>query len=428
MKIEKKDLAKSQVEITVELSWAEFKPYLEQGARKASAEIKVEGFRPGKVPYEILKQKIGEMTILEEAARFAINKTIETAIEKNTERQPVGSPRVDIVKLAPDNPLVYKVVLAILPEIKLGDYKNFKIKAVPAEVKDEEVDKMIEQLREMRAQEKITDREIGAGDKAIVKIEMFLDKVPIEGGQSQDTAVIIGQEYLVPGFGQKLIGAKKGDMREFSLPYPADYHQQNLAGKMVEFKVKIKEAYSRKLPELNEEFFQGLGLKNLDELKKNLRTNLELEKKQAAEQETELKILDKIVSGSRFGDIPEMLVDHEAKIMLGEIEHGITRQGGKFEDYLSSLGKNRDQFTLDLLPEAVKRVKSALLIREIALAEKIKVSEDEINKKVEELIKQYKDYDKVKERVKEPSYKMYLQNTMTNRKVIEKLKEWNVVK
>jgi len=428
MKVEKKELEKSQVELIVELSWEEFKPYIEKGARKASADIKVEGFRPGKVPYEVLKQKIGEMTILEEAARIAINKTIEVAIEKNIEKQPVGAPQVDIVKLAPDNPVVYKVVVAILPEVKLGDYKNVKVKVEKIEIKNEEIDKTIEQLREMRAKETIVGREARDGDKAIVNIEMFLDKVPIEGGQSKNSAVIIGKDYMVPGFSQKLIGVKKNDVREFSLPYPEDYHQKNLAGKMVEFKVKINEVYERKLPEMNEEFFKGLGLKDLAELKNNLRKNIELEKKQAAQQKTEIKMLDKIMEKTKFGDIPEMLVNHEAKAMIAELEQGIVSQGGKFEDYLNSMKKTRDQLTLDLLPDAVKRVKSALMIREIALKENIKISEDEVNKKIEELIKQYKGYEKVESRVKEPGYKAYLQNTMTNRKVINKLREWNVVK
>lgn len=426
MRVEKKDLEKSQIELTVELSLDEFKPYIEKGVKKVSQEVKIEGFRPGKVPYEILKQKIGDMTILEEAARIAINKTLDEVIENNIKEQPVGQPQINITKIAPDNPMEYKIVLAILPKIILGNYKDAKIKPEKMEMKDDEINKTLEYLQETRAKETNVNREIKNGDKVIVNIEIFLDKVPIEGGQSKDTEIIIGKEYFVPGFSEKLIGAKKAGVSEFNLPYPEDHHQKNLAGKLVDFKVSIKEVYQRILPELNDEFAKSLGVKNLDELKDNIRKNIEMEKKLAADQKTEIKMLDKIMANTKFSDLPEILIEHESMGMLDELEHTITSQGGKFDDYLTSLKKTRDQLMLDLLPDAIKRVKRALMIREIALEEKIKVEEDEINKKIEELIKQYKGDEKVEKRINEQGYRMYLQNTLTNGKVINKLREWNI--
>jgi trigger factor len=427
MKVQSKKLPKSQIELMVELSYEEFKPYIKIGTEKISKEVKVEGFRPGKVPYEILKQKIGEMSILEESAREAINKTIRKAIDDIIEKQAVGEPKVDITKLAPNNPLEYKVVVAILPEITLGDYKNLKIKKEKAEINEEEIKRSIDYLREMRVTEKIADREIKEDDKVIVNIKMFLDKVPVEGGQSKDTAVIIGKDYLVKGFDKKLIGAKKGDKREFKLPYPSDHYQKNLAGKMVEFEVEIKEIYSRELPELNEEFAKTLGLKSIKELEENLRKNLKQEKENEAKQKTEIKMLDEIIKKSKFEEIPDVLIEHEAQTMLAEIEHGVKNQGGKFEDYLTSLKKTKEELLLDMYPNAMKRVKSALLIREIGDKEKIKATDEEVEKKVEELLKQYKGYEKVEKRVKEPAYKEYLKNTIVNQKVVAKLTEWNVV-
>jgi trigger factor len=427
MKVQSKKIEKSQIELTVELSYEEFKPYIKIGAEKISKEIKVEGFRPGKAPYEILKQKIGEMSILEESAREAINKTIRKAIDENIKKQAVGEPKVDITKLAPNNPLEYKVVVAILPEITLGDYKNLKIKKEKAEIDEEEIKRSIDYLREMRVTEKIADREIKEDDKVIVNIKMFLDKVPVEGGQSKDTAVIIGKDYLVKGFDKKLIGAKKGEKREFKLPYPSDHYQKNLAGKMVEFEVEVKEVYSRDLPELNEEFAKTLGLKSIKELEENLRKNLKQEKENEAKQKTEIKMLDEIIKKSKFEEIPDVLIEHEAQTMLAEIEHGVKNQGGKFEDYLTSLKKTKEELLLDMYPNAIKRVKSALLIREIGDKEKIKATDEEVEKKVEELLKQYKGYEKVEKRVKEPAYKEYLKNTIVNQKVVAKLTEWNII-
>ena len=405
------------------------KPYIKLGAEKISKEIKIEGFRPGKAPLDVLKAKIGEASIIEEGARIAINKTIDKVIKENMkEGQPVGQPQVNITKLAPENPLEYKIVFAVIPEITLGDYKNAKVKMILDEAKDEEVNKMLDNLRDAQVKEVIVDRPAKEGDKVLADIEIFLDKVPVEGGQGKGAAVLIGKDFVVPGFDKNLIGAKKNDVKDFSLPYPADHHMANLAGKMIEHKVTVKEVYERELPEVNDEFATKFGLKNAQELKDNIKKSLEAEKKQKSDQKTEVEMLDKIIKSSKFGEIPEMLVTSEAQTMLQELEHSVTSQGGKFEDYLGSLKKTKEELTLDLLPDAVKRVKSALVIREIALTEKVEVTEKEIKEKQEELIKQYKGYEKVEARVKESSYATYLQNTLVNKKVIDKLKKWNVEK
>ncbi|MBU4256802.1 trigger factor [Patescibacteria group bacterium] len=428
MNIQKKDLGKSEIELTVELPFDEFKPYIKQGAEKVSREIKIEGFRPGKAPYEILKQKIGEMTILEEAARLAINKTLETAIKDNIIGQSVGQPQINITKLAPDNPMEYKAILAILPEIKLGDYKNAKIKLEKTEITDEEVEKMINDLREMQVKEIIADREIKDGDKAVVDIEMFLDKVPVEGGQGKGAGVIIGKGYIVPGLGKKLIGGRKNEVREFSLPYPDDHHQKNLAGKLVEFRVKIKEVYERQLPEINKEFAKSFGSNSVDGFKENIKKGLAVEKQRKAGQKAEIEMLDKIIEKTKFGDMPEILIRNEAENMIAELEAAVAGQGGKFEDYLSHLNKTRDRLALDLLPDAVKRVKTSLLIREVALAEKISAEDGEIDKEIEHILDHYKDSKGIEEKIKSPAHREYLRNLIGGRKVIDKLKEWNMEK
>lgn len=428
MKVEKKDLEKSQVELTVELSLEEFKPYIEKGANKVSKDVKIEGFRPGKVPFDILKQKIGEMTILEEAANIAINKTIDQVFSDHVKTQPIGQPRVEITKLAPENPLEYKVVIAVLPEITLGEYKNLNIKANKVEIKDDEVEKMIDQLRDMRVKESLVDRKTEDGDKILSDIEMFLDKVPVEGGQSKNLAIIIGKDFFVPGFSKQLIGTKKGETKEFSLPFPKDHHQKNLAGKMVEFRVKINDVYKRVLPELNDEFVQTFQAKNVEEFKTNIKKSIEQEKQQAEDQKTEIKIIDEIIKKSKIGNIPETLIQQEADGIMHEMEHNIEGQGGKFDDYLASIKKTRNDMLLEVLPEAIKRVKGALIIRALVIKEKIDVSDEEVEKRQKEMIEQYKGYQKVEDRVKDPAYKPQLKNIMINRKVIEKLKEWNIAK
>ena len=431
MKVEKKDLEKSQIELQVELSLDEFKPFIKKAVTKVSGEVKIDGFRAGQVPYDILKQKIGEMTILEEAAKIAVNDNLEKIIKDNAKEQLIGSPKVDITKLAPKNPFSFKVVFAVLPEVTLGAYKDLKIKQKKVEIKEEEVNKTLNDLREMRVKEAAVDREIKDKDKVIVDINMFLDNVPLEGGQNKGTAVIIGKDYIVPGFDKKLLNANKSDVLEFKLMYPADFHMKNLAGKMVEFKVVIKEIFNREKPDLNDEFALSLGMKKIGELKDSISKNITEQKNQEVKQFAEKEMLEKIVEKARFGDIPEMLIQHEADTMLHELEHSISQQGAKFEDYLASINKTKDQLTLDLLPEAVKRVKVSLLLREITQAEKIKVTEEELNNYLNGMRMQYekdssKEAKEFLKKIDSAEYKNYVLNALTSRKTLDKLREWNI--
>lgn len=426
MQVNKKDLEKSQIELTIELSPEEFAPYIEKGAAKVSQEVKIEGFRPGKVPFDILKAKIGEMTILEEAAHLAIHKTIDEVVTSNTiGRQAIGQPQVNVTKLAPSNPLEYKVIVSLLPTVALGKYKDLNLAVEKAEVSDKELDKSLRDLQEMRAQEIVADRAVGEGDKATVDIKMFLDKVPLEDGQHRDLAVILGQDYFVPGFDKKLIGAKKGEVIKFELPYPDDHHQKNLAGKMVEFEVKINEVYDRKKPEINDEFAGFFQLKDLAELKKNIKESLLHEKQHKVDLRNESEMLSKIIADTKFGDLPDVIVDSELKNMLAELEQSVVRQGGKFEDYLQHIKKDRAALMLELAPNAVKRVKSALVIRELALIEKIAPAHEEIHEKIDELKKQYVGQPEILKMFEEEGYHHYLGNVLTNEKVIAKLREWN---
>ncbi len=433
MKVEKKNLEKSQIELNVELALDEFKPFINKAAKRISKEVKIDGFRSGNIPYEILKKKIGEMTILEEAARIAISSKLEELIKDHIDGEPVGQPKIDITKLAPENPLKFKAVLALLPEVTLGKYKDLKIKMSKAEVTDEDIKKALSEILEMRTKEALVERAIKTEDKVLVDLQMFLDNVPIEGGQSKDTIIIMGKNYVVPGFDKNLLGAKKNEVKEFGLPYPKDHHMKNLAGKMVDFKVTIKDVYERIKSELNDDLAKSFGLKSADELKENIKKSIEEQKKREVYARAEREMLENIVAKTKFSDIAEMLVKHEGDKMLAELEQTIAQQGGKFEDYLQSINKSREQLTLDLLPDAVKRVKTSMMIRAVAKCEKIKVADEELNKQIEDMKKHYKgagssspDAKQALAQADTPEYKSYVYNILSSRKVVDELKKWNI--
>ncbi len=426
MKVEKKELSKTQIELNVELSVEEFKSYIIKGAEEISKSVKIDGFRNGKAPLEVVIQKVGEMNVLDHSARMVINKTLEKVIKENTDKQLLGNPSIDITMLSPGNPLKYKIIASFLPNVELGKYKDNNIEAEIVKVTDKEIKKTINTLREQMVSETLVDRKAKKDDKVIVDIDMFVDKVPLEGGQSKDTSVLLGKDYLVKGFDDNIVDSKKGDELNFDLKYPKDYPQVNFAGKNINFKVKVKDVYERKLPAIDEEFMKKFGVKNEKELNDVVRKDIEKEKEYKANQETEGKVIKKIVENSKFDEIPDILITEETKKMMTELEQNITSQGGKFDDYLSSIKKSKEEMEKELLPNAITRVKSALVIREIGIKEGLSVTEEEINQKVEELLNQYKGYEKVEEKIKEPGYRSYLHNMLLNNKIVQKLKDWNI--
>lgn len=427
MKVIRKDLEKSQIELLIEVSVEDFAPFINKGAESLSKEIKIEGFRPGKVPFEILKQKVGEMSILEEAAKLVINKQVYNVIDENIkDKEVVGQPEINITKLAPGNPLEYKIKIITLPEIKIGQYKEFAFKKDVIKVEESEINKVLNDLLEMRATEKISENPIKEGDKVIASVNLFLDKIPAEDGQNPEVTILIGKNYFVDGFDKNLIGLKKGDKKDFNLVYPENHWKKNLAGKKIDFKVEIKEIYNREIPEINNDLAKMFRFKNVEDLKSNLSKTIEDQKKSEAEQKVEIKIIEKILEGSKFGDIAEDLIKNESEIMMREIEQGVASQGGKFEDYLKSIGKNYNELILEMMPNAVKRVKSALIFKEVSKLEKIEVTEKEIEKELEVLKKKYNNNADAMKNISSPAYRSYLASFILNQKVIDNLKKWNI--
>lgn len=427
MNVIRKDLEKGQIELKVELSIEEMSPLMEKGAESLSKEIKIEGFRPGKVPFNVLKQKVGELAIMEEAVKISLNKNIYKIIDENIkDKEVVGQPEVEITKLAPGNQAEYKIKVFVLPEVKLGKYKDLGLKENKVVVEEKEIEKIINDLLEMRAKEVISDKAIEKGDKVIASVNLFIDKVPIEDGQNPEVTILTGKNYFVDGFDKNIIGLKKGDKKEFNLVYPEKHYNKNLAGKLVDFKVEIKEVYQRQLPELNDDLAKIFQFKNVSDLKENIKKTIEIQKKREEDQKTEINLLEKIVDDSKFSDVPENLIKNEANLMIREMEHGLVSQGGNFADYLKSINKTQDQLMLEILPNATKRVKSALILKEIAKEEKITVSESEMNKEIEALKKKYEKNLEAIKNIDSPHYKAYLENSLINQKTIDFLKKSNI--
>lgn len=419
-----KKLEKSQVEITVEISYVEAEPYLKKAAAKLAEEFKIDGFRPGKAPYEVIKQKAGEMAILEAALDDIINQTFNQVLVEQ-KIVTIGQPQINLEKLAPGNPIVYKAVVALLPAVKVGDFGNLTLKKEKTEVKDEAVDRVLQDLQKLRAQETKVERPAQTGDKLIIDFSVLQDQVVIDGGAEKNYPIVIGENRFIPGFEEQLVGLTAGGEKEFDLKFPEKYFQKNLAGKTCHFKVKCQEVKEVKLPLVNDEFAQTISgghFKTALELKDNIKKNLIAEAEAKQDQRLEAEMFDRLISPAQFEEIPEVLKANEVKKMIGELEMSVTGQGFKFEDYLKSINKTVEVLEKELLPEAEKRVKIALFCREIYQQNNFSVSQEEIDQEIEHLSQHYPDRPEVKNQFSSPQYREYLKNVLGNQKVVDYLK------
>ncbi len=421
MKLNSKTLQKNILELEIEIPPEELKNFLDKAAGLLALEVKIDGFRPEKVPFDILAKHVGEMTIYEKAAELAVEKTYPKII-KDEHLETLGSPEISILKLAPGNSLIYKAKVSLVPGVKLGDYRKIKVSRKKADLEEKKAEEALHSLQKMQTKEVLAVRPAGKADKVVLDMDMFLDKVPLEAGQTKNHAVYLNEAYYIPGLTDQLIGLSAGEHKEFTLPFPKEHYQKNLAGKTIDFKVKVTSVFELQPPALDDAFAKTLGQATFDDLKNLIRKNLLVEMENQEEARLEEEILKQLVAGSRFDDIPETLVNSEAHKMVHELEESLAERGVNFEDYLKNIKKTESQLMLDLAPRAVERIKTALAIKEIAEAEKIEATEAEIDEEVVKLCEAYKNEPDLLERVRSDESKQYLSNVIKNRKAVLLLK------
>lgn len=421
MKINYKDLPRSQAELAVEINQEELKPYLEKAAVALSV-TGVSGFRPGRAPYEVVAKHFGEMRIYEATAEAAVSRALRQAIQEK-KMEIVGEPKVEIEKMAPGNPLVFKIIVSLLPTIKLADWQAMKFKCQPKLTGEAEVEKVLVEARKTRASEVLTDRPAQASDKVTIDLDISQDKVPVEGGQAKDHAVFLDEKYYIPGLPEQLLGLKKDESKEFSLDFPATHYQKHLAGKKADFKVSVKAVYERALPVLDDNFAQGLGQKTMADLRALIESNLKQEAEQKEEQRLEIEIMETLVKKSEINELPEALITAEKQKMFEELKQSLSEMNIPLEDYLKNIKKTEEEIGRDFEKGAAERVKSALALREIARQENIGCSPEELKQETERVREMYKENAQIEERLAEPAVQEHLVRLLINRKAMKMLKE-----
>ncbi|MFA5134850.1 MAG: trigger factor [Patescibacteria group bacterium] len=419
MHVSKKQLPKSQVELTIELAHEELKPFLEQAAKAISTTVKVAGFRPGNAPYDVVAREVGAMRVYEEAAELAVQQSFARAVVQE-KLVTVGPPQVSIEKVAPGNPFAFKATVALLPDVTLGDYAGVKVDERAVQVEPAEVDDVISNLRKAYGKEKRILRPVQNGNKVEVDMNGYLDKVPVDGAQAKNQQMVIGEGNFVPGFEENLLGMSEGEEKEFTVRFPKEYHRKDLARRDIEFKVKVKAVYEIELPELNDEFAKSIGnVSTVGELQKRIEESIMREKQDKEKQRWELAVVDAVVKKSAFGEIPDVLIHSEMGKVLHELEHDVANRGMKFDDYLLSIKKSRDDLKKELQPRVIERIKSALVVRAIAEKESIRTTDEELDKEIETHRLAYKDNPEALKQVNTHAYRDHLYGILQNRKVFD---------
>jgi len=352
---------------------------------KLNKKSNIDGFRPGKAPRSVFERNYpGQITM--EAADTLVDQEYRRIITED-KILPIIEPKIDIVKLS-DDELEVNFTFITEPTVKLGEYKNLKVKKPTVKVTKEEVQERIDTL--LKGYAELVVKETGKvenGDIAVIDFEGFKDSVAFDGGKGENYSLEIGSNTFIPGFEDGVIGMKKGETKDLELTFPENYGQPDLAGQKVVFKVKVNEIKNKVVPELNEEFFEDLNMedvKSKEDLEKKMNSEIKHQKEHEAEHKYTDDLLDTATSNMEI-ELDEELVDYEAEHMYHDFMHRMSHQGISEELYLQYAGTTKEDIISHMKEEATKRLKNSYLLNAIIKEENLEVTEEEAEAEVEKI-------------------------------------------
>lgn len=419
MKVQVKKLPKSKLEIEITTTDEQWEKARKTALAKLSQEVKVDGFRQGHIPEEVIIKKIGgEQAMEHQIIDVLMPQSYSEAI--NQEKIAViARPEIEVVS---HKPLVYKVKVDVYPEVKLTDYTKVKVEQKKEKVTKKELDEWVENFRKQVGDHKEVSRAAKKGDKVEIDFEGFTpDGVPLENTKSKNHPIVLGENSLIPGFEDEVIGMKKAEEKEFNITFPKDYHAKTMAGKSTKFKVKLNKVQEAVLPEVNEAFVQKVtgSKKSVEEFKKEIEENLLEKKSKDAQVAQENKWLEEVGKKVTI-DIPEVLINEEIEFMIDDLKMQGLQQGIPWEKHLTHLKKTEEELKKEMQKTAEQRVKLRLVAQEIIKAEKIVVTDKDVTKAVKELLSKQPPQTQAKhEDFYKPGAKGFLQ--LKNQMIFEKM-------
>ena len=398
MSLQVEKLEKNMAKLTIEALPEELEKAIQKVYLRARGQIQVPGFRKGKAPRNIIEKVYGRGVFLEDAANELIPDAYSKAVEESG-LNIVSRPELEVTQMEQGKPFIFTAAVALKPEVTLGEYKGLEVPAVDRTVTDEDVDKEIKREQEKNARTvTVEDRGAEKDDTVTIDFEGFVDGEAFEGGKGSDYPLVIGSNTFIPGFEEQLIGAKTGEHVEVNVTFPEDYQAENLAGKAAVFQCDIKKIETKEYPELDDEFAQDVSEKDtFEEYREEVRENLQKKKDEQARTELENAAVDKVIENAEM-EIPDAMVDTQVEQMYEDFAGRLQAQGLSVDQYFTYTGMTAASFREDAKPQALKRIKTRLVLEKVVEAENIQPTDEEFAEELEKLAKTYNmEVDKVKE-------------------------------
>ena len=385
-------MAKSEKEIEIIIEGKEWEEALDKVFKKANKKAKIDGFRPGKAPKDVFIKHYGKESLYMDAADYAADIAYQKLLKDYADdvKELVARPDIALTYVD-DEKITFKFTLTTRPEVKLGKYKGLGIKKDEVKAEEAEIEDAIKHMRERYAEDVLKDGAIASGDIAVIDFEGFVDGKAFEGGKAENYSLKIGSGTFIPGFEEQLIGLKSGDKKDVKVTFPEDYHAADLKGKEAIFKVTIHEVKEVKIPELDKDFFEDLGMEGIntkEELEAQISENIIARK----EMEAENKYLDDLLEAAAKDvkvDIPEAMINEELDRMVGQYADHLKMQGITIEQFYQFTNSNEQALKDQMRPEAIKRITYRLMLEEIAKEEKIEIDDKTAKEEAKKLAEKY---------------------------------------
>ena len=399
MSLQVEKLEHNMAKLTIEVPAEDVEKALQAAYLKERKRISLPGFRKGKVPRQMIEKMYGPEVFYDDAANHMISEAYGKAYDE-CELEIVSQPKVEVTQLEKGKPFIFTAEVAVKPEVTLGEYKGLKVDKVSVEVTDEEVDAEIEKERERNARTvEVTDRAVQDKDEVTLDFEGFVDGEAFEGGKGEDYPLTIGSGAFIPGFEDQLIGAEIGKEMEVKVTFPEEYQAKELAGKEAVFKCTVKAIKAKELPELDDEFASDVSEEGetMDEYKAEVRGKIKERKEREAKEKKENQTVEQTVANAEI-DLPEPMVDLQARQMADDFARRIMQQGMSLEQYFQFTGLSEEKMMEELKPQAEKRIRTRLVLEAIVAAENIEVSDERLEEELKKMADAYQmEVDKLKE-------------------------------
>ena len=398
MKVQVENLEKNMAKLIVEVPAEEVDKALNAAYLKERNKISVPGFRKGKVPRQMIEKMYGAAVFYEEAANILIQDNYAQAMDESG-ADIVSRPVIDVEQIEAGKPFIFTAEVAVRPEVKLGKYKGVTVTKVDIDVTDEEIDAELQkELQKNSRMVTVTDRPAANGDTAVIDYEGFCDGVAFAGGKAENHGLELGSHSFIDTFEDQIVGHVAGDEFDVNVTFPTEYHAAELAGKPAVFKVKVNEIKTKEVPELNDEFAQDVSeFDTLAEYKEDVKARLVKEKEDEAKRTKEDEAIAKIIDKSEM-ELPEAMIETQCENMINDFAQRIAQSGLTMDQYMQFSGLTLDKLKEQVRPEAETRIKTSLVLEQIAKEENIEITEEEIDVEVAKMAAQYgMEADKLKE-------------------------------